>query len=547
MAWFHNLSFRWKISIPVGFMLLLLLLAGLNGLLIQTKLADNSRALGEVYLRAMDLLLQADRDMYQAQSAERGLIFLDASHSGYNTLRDAVDENQAQALERALKAASLSSAVANNASPQRVRQLHARWVDGVAATLKQRALTEANDANLVAQSFGANQASFTALRDLLDQAGDAHQRAAEEFIRTTETDNSAAALRANLLLVGGGALGLVILLFLPPLFTQPLIQINTTMANIAEGEGDLTSRTRLNTQDELGSLSRSFNRFMDKLQTTIGTAKSDAQLVLNSATDMNALGEANQEAMSNQNRAIQAVVASVAELSATVAEIAENTNLTADQARKANQLTQQGSAKVSNTMEQIAELAKEVDATSELIGNVQQQASEANSVLDVIRGIAEQTNLLALNAAIEAARAGEQGRGFAVVADEVRTLASKTQDSTQHIQTMLSALQQGVGSAVSAMQGASTKALETVDSANAANDALAAIADAVGQITQMSIQIATSAEEQSAVINEVNSNLGNIDQQSKDTTGRIGRAAEASRELDALAKNLQKLMAGFKC
>lgn len=547
MAWFHNLSFRWKISIPVGIMLLLLLLAGLNGLLIQTKLADNSRALGEVYLRAMDLLLQADRDMYQAQSAERGLIFLDASHSGYSALRDAVDENQTQALERALKAASLSSAVADIAPPQRMRQLHTRWVDGVAATLKQRALTDANDTQLVAQSFGANQANFTALRDLLDQAGEAHQRAAEEFIRTTEADNSAAALRANLLLVGGGALGLVILLFLPPLFTRPLVQINATMANIAEGEGDLTSRTRLNTEDELGSLSRSFNRFMDKLQNTIGTAKTDAQLVLDSATDMNALGEANLEAMSNQNRAIRAVVASVAELSATVAEIAENTNITADQARKANQLTQQGSAKVSNTMEQIAELAKEVDATSELIGNVQQQASEANSVLDVIRGIAEQTNLLALNAAIEAARAGEQGRGFAVVADEVRTLASKTQDSTQHIQSMLSALQQGVGSAVSAMQGASHKALETVDSANAANDALAAIADAVGQITQMSIQIATSAEEQSAVINEVNSNLGNIDQQSKDTTGRIGRAAEASRELDSLAKSLQKLMAGFQC
>ncbi|MBB3167104.1 methyl-accepting chemotaxis protein [Simiduia aestuariiviva] len=547
MGWFHNLSFRWKISIPVGFILVLLLLTGLNGLLIQSKLANNSKVLGEVYLEAMDLLLQADRDMYQAQTAARGLIFLDASHSAYRDLRPSFDENQQQALERSVKAANLSSEIAGVVSPERIRQLHRQWIDGVEKTLAARALTDANDPELVQQSFGANQTHFAQLRVLLDKAGEAHQAGAARFIAAAEADNAAAALRANLLLIGGGILGVLILLFLPPLFTQPLIQINQSMANIAEGEGDLTSRTLLNTQDELGSLSRSFNRFMDKLQTAIGAAKSDAQKVLNAAADMTQLGEVNLKGMSNQNRAIRAVVASVDELSNTVAEIAENTNMTADQAGKANELTKQGNTTVSNTVARITQLAKEVDATSGLISNVQQQASEANSVLDVIRGIAEQTNLLALNAAIEAARAGEQGRGFAVVADEVRTLASKTQDSTQHIQAMLSALQDGVGNAVSAMQGASNNAMETVESANAANEALTAIAAAVGQIAQMSTQIATSAEKQSAVINEVNGNLGDIDQQSKDTTSRIGQAAEASRELDALAKNLQSVMSGFRC
>lgn len=547
MSWFHNLSFRWKISLPIGGLLALLVLVAANSMLLQARFNASSETLGEQYLQALDLLLQADRDLYQAQAAERSLIFLDARFNGYNALTDQLAENQQQAIDRAIRAAQLSPAIAEVAPANLLRQRFDAWSGAVSDILRQRALTNANDPALVAQSYGEVANRFEALRSLLDAATEAHQRAVATFIADTQSQNESATLRANVLIIGGSLLGLAILLFLPPLLTAPLLQINRTMAGIAAGEGDLTSRTKLNTADELGSLSRSFNQFMDTLQQTIGTAKLDADKVLNAATDTHNLGEANLEAMSSQNQEIRAVVSSVAELSATVEEIAQNTNLTADQARTANTLTSQGSTKVSDTMDRIAQLAKEVDDTSILIGNVQQQAGEANSVLDVIRGIAEQTNLLALNAAIEAARAGEQGRGFAVVADEVRTLASKTQDSTQHIQEMLSALQQGVESAVNAMQAASDNALQTVDSAKEANNALAAIDEAVNRITQMSIQIATSAEEQSSVIQEVNNNLSSIDKQSKDTTSRIGQAAVVSRELDTLAKSLQKLMAGFRC
>ncbi|MDN3637440.1 methyl-accepting chemotaxis protein [Simiduia curdlanivorans] len=547
MSWFQNLSFRWKISLPVILLLSLLVLVSINGVVIQNTLADDTKQLSQNYISALDLLLQSDRDMYQAQAAERGLIFLDASHSGYSDLRDAFDENQQQALERALRAASLSPAIANIAPPEKLKALHEDWVESASANLRQRSLTEAGDTTILRASFGDTANKFSELRSLLDRAGEAHQNAIDAFVKQADTDVANAQFRTSILVVGGGLVGLAILIILPPLLTQALVQINATMADIADGDGDLTSRTRLTSHDELGSLSRSFNRFMDKLQHTIGTAKTDSAKVFTAANEMSELGEANRIAMSAQNNAIRAVVSAVGELSKTVAEIAENTNMTADQARTANELTVKGSSIVNTTKEQIATLAKQVDATSALITTVQQQASDANSVLDVIRGIAEQTNLLALNAAIEAARAGEQGRGFAVVADEVRTLASKTQDSTQHIQQMLGALQNGVTSAVNAMQTASKDALSTVDSARDANQALDAINNAVEKITQMSIQIATAAEEQSAVINEVNDNMGSIDTQSMETTGRIGQAANASRGLNELTTNLQKLLAGFKC
>lgn len=547
MQGFQNLSFRWKISLPVLVLLALLISVGLNGLSIQASLMNDTRAISRNYLQALDLLLQADRDMYQAQAAERGLIFLDGSHPGYQDLQTVVDENQQQALDRALKASSLSSAISQIAPAEKIRKLHQEWADAVASVLQKRGQTDAGDSALATASFGEIQTAFSALRDLIDIAGEAHQKAIDDYVRAAETRAAGAQSRAYGLVLGGALIGLAVLIILPPLLTRTLVQINATMTDIADGEGDLTSRTRLTGTDELGSLSRSFNRFMDKLQHAIGAVKSDAEKVFSAANEMSDVGNANREAMSAQNNAIRAVVSSVAELSKTVAEIAENTNFTADQARTANGLTNKGSSTVNHTMGQIATLAKQVDAASTLITQVQQQAGDANSVLDVIRGIAEQTNLLALNAAIEAARAGEQGRGFAVVADEVRTLASKTQDSTQHIQTMLGALQQGVSSAVSAMQTASKDALATVDSAREANDALDAIKEAVAQITQMSIQIATAAEEQSAVINEVNDNLGNIDKQSMETTGRIGQAAGAAKDLDALATNLQGLLSGFKC
>ncbi|AFU99965.2 methyl-accepting chemotaxis protein [Simiduia agarivorans] len=546
MTWFHNLSYRWKISLPIGLLLVLNLMVGINGLMIKNTLAGDAEELGNKYLNALDLLLQADRDMYQAQAAERSLVFLSADNPNYGSLNESLKENQQQALDRALQASQLSPAIAQVAPSQAIRELHADWVSASASLLRQRALLEAGDPALTALSYGDVAKRFSDLRSRLDQAGEAHQAAVTRFVAQAQQDADDAGTHATVLLVVAGAFGALALFVLPPLFTQGLNQINATMADIARGEGDLTSRTRLKTKDELGSLSASFNLFMDKLQKTVASAKHTADEVRAASDNMHTLGDANRATMSAQNNAIRALVASVAELSKTVTEIAENTNLTAEQAQTANKLTSDGSSTVNTTKEQIASLAKLVENTSELISKVQQQASDANSVLDVISGIAEQTNLLALNAAIEAARAGEQGRGFAVVADEVRTLASKTQDSTLHIQQMLGALQSGVEDAVEGMRAAASDAMATVDSATAANEALTSINAAVDQITQMSIQIATAAEEQSAVIVELNENLSEIDQQSMSTTSNIGQAANASRNMNELAVNLQTLLAGFK-
>jgi methyl-accepting chemotaxis protein len=201
---------------------------------------------------------------------------------------------------------------------------------------------------------------------------------------------------------------------------------------------------------------------------------------------------------------------------------------------------------VTASIHSIEELAKEIGNASNVITNLEQDSENIGSVLDVIRGIAEQTNLLALNAAIEAARAGEQGRGFAVVADEVRTLASRTQQSTQEIQTMIERLQQGAHNAVDVMKASQSRTTDTVGHANKAGEALNSISNYVGDINDMNLQIASAAEQQSAVAEEINQNVVRITDIAQHTSDSMQEIASSSNDLAQLSSNLDTLVSNFK-
>lgn len=258
------------------------------------------------------------------------------------------------------------------------------------------------------------------------------------------------------------------------------------------------------------------------------------------------IADTNSKDIARQTEETQQMATAITEMTATVQEVARSASEAADAASHADSESQAGADVVNQTIASIGELVSEVESAVSVISTLESESENIGMVLDVIRNIADQTNLLALNAAIEAARAGEQGRGFAVVADEVRSLASRTQESTQEIQQMMERLQNGTGEAVRVMHSSQEKTRETVAKAQLAGTSLESIKASVSTIHAMNTQIASAAEEQGVVANEINRSVVNIADISKKTAQGSSNSAEASRTLATLGEEMHGLVKQFK-
>lgn len=327
---------------------------------------------------------------------------------------------------------------------------------------------------------------------------------------------------------------------------KPTLETNALVSQLSKGHGDLTVRLPIKYHDELGELRESVNSFIAQLQKMISSIVNEVQTLNDEAvtvrqfgTDMSATSEAQQGETEQAATAMNQMVA-------TVHEVARNTTAAAAATEQADVAAKNGFTVVNNTVESISTLAHEVESTAQIIQTLAKDSDAIGTVLDVIRGIAEQTNLLALNAAIEAARAGEQGRGFAVVADEVRTLASRTQQSTQEIQQMIQRLQSGTQNAVDAMEKGRSKAQHSVEQATQAGTSLEEISRTVATIYEMNTQIATASEQQAAVADEISRNITNVQTLSNDTAENAKRTAQSSEHLSNIAFRLQDLADQFK-
>ncbi|MCP3867577.1 MAG: HAMP domain-containing protein [Gammaproteobacteria bacterium] len=310
--------------------------------------------------------------------------------------------------------------------------------------------------------------------------------------------------------------------------------------------GDLTQNVTVDGRDEIGKVQQSMHKMLENLQSMISQINDTTAQLSTAAEEVSVVTVQTSNNIKQQQSETDQIATAMNEMTTTVQDVAMNVSSTSTAANGANAETESGRKVVEATVDGIQHLASQIENAADVIAQVEKNSENINTVLDVIKGIAEQTNLLALNAAIEAARAGEQGRGFAVVADEVRTLAARTQESTAEINQIIESLQSGSRNAVQAMNQSREQAKSVVEQASLAGTSLTTISGSVSQIDEMSSQIATAAEEQNSVAEEMNRNIVRISDMAVQNATGAEQTSQAGKNLACMASELQGLVATFR-
>ncbi|EEZ88491.1 conserved hypothetical protein [Vibrio harveyi 1DA3] len=543
---FNNLSIKQKIVLPLSLMIVLLTVSSVLNVLTMWKQTELSDTLNDQVIPSLFTLEDAYRDLYQATSAIQGLALAQTQAEIDHHLFEYKD-NAYKALPRMKKVMSLSDqGVLPRSHGSEVQQLVStgeQWLQSYEAMISK---PQSQWVNYYESNKAEFEHQFGAVRDQLNVVKDA----IEAKQNTLKTDIAAAAFRAEVILEAGiaivilAALGMVVLLL--KTVVKPINDIKEAMVQIASGEGDLSQRISINSQDEIGQLAGGFNQFVTKIQATVSQVVESSNTLRQEMNNLNALTSTIADSTVGQQRDSEAVAAAVHEMQVTSRNVSDSATEAALASQTANEELSNTNVILEQTVAAIRDLAGEIESASQVINTLDNDVSNIASVLDVIRGIAEQTNLLALNAAIEAARAGEQGRGFAVVADEVRSLASRTQKSTGEIQAMIEKLQAGAAQAVEVMQGSKTSSEDTIQSAGLATESLAEILNAIARMNEMNTHIATAAGQQSSVSDEVNSNVQGIADSSTSIVDVVSQAQQSLSMLSEQTQQLDKQVSQFR-
>ena len=344
------------------------------------------------------------------------------------------------------------------------------------------------------------------------------------------------------------ALAALLTIVLATVLTRSIVAPLSEAVRMAEvvASGDLTHPIRVEGRDEPAQLLAALERMQHNLRETLQRIVDSSTQLSSSAEELNAVTENSSRVLQQQNQEIEQAATAVNEMTTAVDEVARNATATSEASQASDRTASEGRSQVERTIESINQMTREASSSAQEVDHLASQVRNISTVLDVIRSIAEQTNLLALNAAIEAARAGEAGRGFAVVADEVRALAHRTQQSTQEIEQMIQAVQQSTDQAMTAMQTSNQRAQNTLEIAHAAGEALRQITESIGHITERNLIIASASEEQAQVAREVDHNLVNIRDLAMQTSAGANQTSAASHELARLAVRLNELVTRFR-
>lgn len=500
------------------------------------------RALQEREIVRSDALSAMFGDGLLGGVAARNKIFKPNAEAP-NKVVPATAERFAQNLETARRL----TAADDQASKALLDDIAQRWQAVHQARMDVLQLTSAGKLSEAQELLASTEhPAWQSIRKSLQQLTNA-QRDAVQTLGTSVLAEATATRNTSLILgIVALVLGVAVTLLVMRGLSRGLQRAIRTMQQIADGDGDLTRRLDADGRDEVADLGRAFNRFVDKIQQLVQQVVGSTTQLAAATEQMSLVVRHSEEGIRTQQRETDMVASAVNEMSATVQEVARNTSEAAQVAQSADQEAKQGKAAVAQAVSSIQALAEEIGTAAKVIGELEHESVQIGSVLDVIRDVAEQTNLLALNAAIEAARAGDHGRGFSVVADEVRSLASRTQQSTEEIQRMIGSLQSKARDSVKVMEVSQQKASASVGQATGTGEALDVITTRVGRISDMNTQIATAAEEQSLVADEINKNVLNIKQIAEDATANADQLSSAGTSLAQLAQELSSMVASFK-
>lgn len=543
---FKNLTLKQKLVLPLTCIIFLLTVNSSVNVYTSWEKSNLTDTLNKQIIPNLFVIEDAYRDLYQATSAVQGLV-LSENQADIERHLFEYKENAYKAIPRMQKSAALTdSALMDSDYKSEVQHLVELGKLWLAAYETMVNIPQAQWANCYTEKSTEFDQHFAAVRVQLNIV-----KAALES-RQTELQHeiAAASHRAELVLQVGTAIVILVAILMAFLLlntiVSPVKNIKEAMEQIASGEGDLRQRIDVNSKDEIGQLAASFNVFVSKIQTTVAQVIESSHTLRKDMNTLKSLTSTIESSTTHQQRDSEAVAAAVNEMQVTSRSVSDNARDAANASQTANVELSNSNAILNATVDSIRSLASEVESANMVINMLDKDVSNIALVVDVIQGIAEQTNLLALNAAIEAARAGEQGRGFAVVADEVRSLASRTQQSTGEIQSMIEKLQIGAANAVDVMLSSQKSSENTISAAGDASRSLSEILKAIALMNEMNSHIATAASQQSTVSDEINSNVQGIAASSASIVDIVGQAQQTLRHLNEQCQKLDAQVSEFK-
>ncbi|MFB2814473.1 methyl-accepting chemotaxis protein [Shewanella sp. LZH-2] len=547
MRWYKDLSINQKLIYPSLLLAGVVIFASFTGIVGLKALKQSADKLALEYLPSQSLLLQADKELYQAQVAERSLMFVNVGTDSYNQLLKQHNQSIELVNQHLTHFAKVTTSQQALNQLTELTQTFNEWQKITNEISNQRTNNGRNGrTTAIDLSFGQGATLFDKLHVQISHLTDELNSHTKGAVEQVEAD----ALEGQKLQLVALAISIIIcaiyVIALPKLISRPLAVLLAKIHDITDGDGDLRARINLTSKDELGDLARAFNHFLDNLHSIISQFKDSTARLTLSAQGLAHASEMAKQTLRTQEETTRKVADASDHIAASVQEVSSSANHAAEAAKQADNYTATGQEKVQNTIAVIRQLAQDVSQAENQINKLELEGQHIGKVLEVIQAIAEQTNLLALNAAIEAARAGEQGRGFAVVADEVRSLASKTHQSTEEIKLMIANVQNGTQSAVAAINIGNQKAIASVEAASNAGEALAHIAEMVSEISEMNNQIALAAKAQSIMENESHHNIQHIAEQSEESRHTTDEIHAASIQLSTMANELTALVSRFK-
>lgn len=538
-----------KLKIYGGFFLLVILIAiaGLQGFFGISGVNKNIENIFNVRLPSISVLLEADRDLHQLLIAERALLVTPLNSEKFKSFKNDYDTNYTQVIKRTEKYFELSTSKETELLIKKFRSDLENWKKSSLQVLELINInTDESRAKAMSLSYGETSLLFEAMRDNIDKLTEITYNGAENAHVNSGHIYKKSLIIFTVLVLLAIFSGFAASIILSKLILSNIFAISSVLRTLAEGEGDLTITLPVKSKNEFGELAALFNSFISKLRSIIVIIKLNADTIVSGNTQLSATSEELSYNFQEQIAQVSTVASATEEMSTSAAEVNNSVREVADRAEQANDFTNQGKIMLMDAVNSMSVIKEGVDNLGSTVSQLSASSIEIGNILNVINDISDQTNLLALNAAIEAARAGEHGRGFAVVADEVRKLAERSQNAIKEIEVIITNLQNESKNAAINMDSASGKVQNGVITIQNAEEMFEKIVESVSLISDSSKNIEVAVSEQNQAIYNINDNTQTINASLEQSNNAMHQVASTITNLQSQIKELSTLVSKFR-